>query len=172
MVTLKPDPVWIDRYEKERERIKDTTENGLLGVFHVGSTAIPDLAGKPALDILVIFEDYESMSESANTLRSHEYEITHDDSEIIVLSSKGDKFKSYIKMHMKNDIKARNQLLFRNYLRENSGARDEYERVKRKAIRDHSGDLEKYTKAKTETVSSLLEEAREKGHSDHLPEFV
>jgi len=48
-ITLLPDPVWTDRYEAERERVRDASDEGLLGVFHVGSTAVPDLAGKPAL---------------------------------------------------------------------------------------------------------------------------
>ncbi|ERH11670.1 MAG: uncharacterized protein family (UPF0157), partial [halophilic archaeon J07HB67] len=36
---LQPDPVWTERYERERERIERHTDPA--DVFHVGSTAIP-----------------------------------------------------------------------------------------------------------------------------------
>jgi len=49
LADLRSDPVWTDRHETVRERIEETASAGLVDVFHVGSTAIEDVAGKPAL---------------------------------------------------------------------------------------------------------------------------
>jgi GrpB-like predicted nucleotidyltransferase (UPF0157 family) len=66
----------------------------------------------------------------------------------------------------------RNQLIFREYLCENSEARRKYERVKREAIAEHPRDQKAYTQAKSEVVKSLLERARDQGYAERLPEFV
>lgn len=167
-----PDPVWTDQYEAERERIQEASGDQLLGVFHVGSTAISDLPGKPALDVIAVFTDHESMRAAADPLTEEGYELEHDEPDCVVVIHWGDDRAVFIKMHTRDDQKVRNQLLFRAYLRENSEARREYERVKREAAAEHSEDPEAYTQAKDDVVRSLLERAREEGYAEGLPEFV
>lgn len=171
-IALEPDPVWTDHYDEEREQIQDVSGDQLLGVFHVGSTAIPDLAGKPALDVIAVFADYESMRAAADTLVDEGYELGHDESDCIVLIRWGDDYSAFIKMHIQDNEKVRNQLIFREYLRENTEARREYERVKREAVEEHSEDQQAYTQAKSEVVRSLLERARDHGYAERLPEFA
>ena len=78
----------------------------------------------------------------------------------------------FVKTHVRDDEAVRNQLAFRNYLRDHPDARREYAAVKREAERDHPDDLEAYTKAKSEVVFSLLDRAREAGYFEDLPEFA
>ena len=171
-IALEPDLVWTDHYEDERERIQDASGEQLLGVFHIGSTAIPDLPGKPALDVIAVFADYESMRAAADTLTDEDYELGYDESDCIVLIRWGDDYSVFIKMHIQDDQKVRNQLIFRKYLRENSESRREYERVKREAVAEYPKDQKAYTQAKSEVVKSLLERARDQGYAERLPEFV
>lgn len=171
-ITLEPDPVWTDRYEDERERILDASGDQLLGVFHVGSTAIPDLPGKPALDVLAVFTGYGPMRATAECLVNDGYELVQDEPDAILVIEWGDDRAVFVKMHTRDDERVRNQLLFREYLRENSGARREYERVKREAVAEHPEDPQAYTLAKAEVISSLLDRARDQGYADRLPEFA
>jgi len=62
--------------------------------------------------------------------------------------------------------------MFRDYLRENPDTRSEYERLKRKAAETHREDLEAYTEAKSEFVSSVLDRAKEEGYDKRLPTFA
>lgn len=171
-ITLEPDPVFTDRYEIERERVREASGGGLFGVFHVGSTAVPDLAGKPALDVLAVFDDRASLHDAAAALADGTYEFEHDGGDVAVLTRWYEDYAAFVKLHVRDDEKVRNQLLFREYLRENADARREYERVKRDAAEEHPGDPEAYTRAKTEVVRSLLERAQEAGHEERLPEFA
>ncbi|TKX84807.1 hypothetical protein EXE43_16935, partial [Halorubrum sp. SS5] len=50
-VSLLQDPQWDDRYESARDRVEAASDDRLLDVFHVGSTAIPGVPGKPVLDV-------------------------------------------------------------------------------------------------------------------------
>ncbi len=171
-ITLDPDPVWTDRYEAERDRIRDVAADGLLGVFHVGSTAIPDLPGKPALDVLAVYGGDESMGAAAEALAEGEYELHHEGEGSALVIRWADDHAAFLKLHTRDDEKVRNQLIFRDFLRETPAARREYERAKRDAVAEHPGDPEAYTKAKSEVVTSLIEQAHEQGYADRLPAFA
>jgi GrpB-like predicted nucleotidyltransferase (UPF0157 family) len=171
-VRLRSDPVWTDRYERERERIETASGDGLLGVFHVGSTAIPDMPGKPELDVLAVYQAYESMRAAAEAMAGDKFELSTDDGECIVLSWWHDGRAVFLKLHVQGEERVENQLLFREYLRGNADARREYEATKREAAAANREDPRAYIGAKTETVASLLADAREAGYAEQLPSFV
>lgn len=169
-ITLEPDPVWTERYETERERIREAAGDGLRGVFHVGSTAIPDLPGKPALDVIAVFQNEASMRAAGEALEARGYDREGDGADCRVVVDWREDHAVFAKLHVRDDERVRNQLAFREFLRDSPEARREYERVKREAARAHPEDPEAYTRAKTEVVQSLLERAREQGYADQLPE--
>jgi len=45
------DPAWPARFAAEAARLRDALGAQLLAIEHVGSTAVPGLAGKPVLDV-------------------------------------------------------------------------------------------------------------------------
>ena len=171
-VQLEPDPVWTDRYEREREHIEAASGEELLGVFHVGSTAIQGVPGKPELDVLAVYGAYEPMREAAEDIADGGFELSTDDGECIVLSRWDGESAVFLKLHVQGDKRVSNQLLFREYLRENADARHAYETTKREAAATHREDPRAYIGAKTETVSSLLADARAAGYAERLPSFV
>jgi GrpB-like predicted nucleotidyltransferase (UPF0157 family) len=50
-------PDWPKWYEKESALLRNVFKNSLLDIQHVGSTAIPGMAAKPQLDILIQVQD-------------------------------------------------------------------------------------------------------------------
>ena len=172
-ITLNPDPVWTSYYKEQRDRILDLVDrDAVLGTFHVGSTAIPDVPGKPALDIILVFSDSEALSDGADDLAGAEYELIHRDSDCAVAIEWRDERTVFVKMHTLDDPKVRSQLIFRDYLRDHPEARKEYEQVKRQAVVDHPNNEEAYTNAKNEVVASVLEQAHNEGYGDDLPRWV
>lgn len=171
-ITLEADPLWTDRYEAERERILAASGDDLLGVFHIGSTAIPDVPGKPALDVMPVFTEYEPMRAVAETLTGEGYELENDESDCVVVLRQEEDHVVVIRMHTRDAKQWRPMLIFREYLRENTDARREYERAKREAVAENPDDLASYTQAKTDVVRSLTAEARDLGYDDRLPEFA
>src|SRR5580765_3875096 len=48
------DSAWPALFEAESERLRDVLDAGqILGIEHFGSTAVPGLAAKPIIDILI-----------------------------------------------------------------------------------------------------------------------
>jgi GrpB-like predicted nucleotidyltransferase (UPF0157 family) len=53
VVVLDHDPAWAAMYERERARVQQALGPIVVTVEHVGSTAVPGLAAKPIIDLLV-----------------------------------------------------------------------------------------------------------------------
>lgn len=49
-------PEWPDLYRLHDDRISTTLGNVVLRIEHIGSTAVPGLAAKPIVDLLVVVE--------------------------------------------------------------------------------------------------------------------
>lgn len=171
-ITLESDPIWKDRYQAERDRAKAASDEGLLDVFHIGSTAIPGVPGKPVLDVMPVYTNYEAMRAAADRLSDKGFEVEHDGPDCIVVLRREDEYVVAIRMYPLDADQWRPMLIFREYLTENSDAREEYAHVKREAADKHPDDMEAYTKAKTEVVKSLMKKARDAGYEERLPPFA
>lgn len=173
LADLRSDPVWTDRYETVRERIERVADDGLVDTFHVGSTAIEDIAGKPALDVIAVYEDREALAAAATALADLDgYELSHEEDENAVVVNWGEDDAEFLKLRLPGDEAVHNQLVFRDYVRDHPEARREYEAVKREAAADHPRGGSEYTAAKREVVSDILDRARGAGYFDRLPETV
>lgn len=173
LATLRSDPVWTDRYETVRDRIERTASAGLLDVFHVGSTAIEDVPGKPALDVIAVYEDREALDAAAGSLADLDgYELSHHEEGHAVVVNWGENDVEFLKLHVPGDERVRNQIAFRDYVRVHPEARREYEAAKREAAAEHPRGGDAYTEAKRAVVSDILDRAREAGSFEDLPGTV
>lgn len=170
-INLERDPVLRDRFERIRTHIENASSNGFLGVFHIGSTAVPDLAAKPTVDVLAVFVGYESARETADRLASEGFAIRKDESEWIQLIRDDGRDDVFIHFRPRESDVWRNQLVFREYLRENPQARREYEQVKRAAAEHYPNDPEEYTAAKDDIVRTLERRAYEAGYDERIPDL-
>lgn len=174
-ITLFEDPVWTEKYEREEQRFRAAAGEGLLGIHHVGSTAIPDVPGKPALDVLVAFDSFEQMDATGERIEEEheEFERFSETDTSILLINWADDHAVFHRMHtMDDEDKIRNQILFRDYLRDHADARREYEEVKREAVENHADDPGDYTKAKSGVVSDLIQRAEAAGYEERLPGYL
>ncbi len=127
-VSFRPDPVWTDRYERWRAEIEAASEEGLLEIVHVGSTAIAGIPGKPELDVLAVYDGHEALAAAADRPepvvgeRGESERIADDGT--VVLSRWADGEAVFLKLHVASDERATNQLLFREYLRNAAAARE------------------------------------------------
>jgi len=169
-IELQPDPVMTERFEAVRAEIEAAASGGLLGVFHVGSTAVPDLAAKPTVDVLAVFDDYEPARAAAADLTTAGYTVRKDEPEWIQLVPvDGDDV--FVHFRPRESDVWRDQLVVREYLREHPEARRSYERVKREAAAEYPDDPEQYTAAKDGIVRELETRAYEAGYDERTPDL-
>lgn len=167
------DPVWTDRYNDIAEYIRSNAADGLRDTFHVGSTSIPDVDGKPELDIITVYDDFERMDAAAETLEEIGFERKHEDEEtIIAVREQLPERADIVKMHLPGDERVRAQLIGRDYMRDHPEERRRYEAVKRKAVDGNPDDREGYTQSKSDFVFEMLERAKEAGYDEQLPDTI
>jgi len=68
------DPAWPARFEGEASRIRGALGEEALSVEHAGSTAVPGLAAKPVVDILVGLRAWPATPEAIASLVGLGYE--------------------------------------------------------------------------------------------------
>jgi GrpB-like predicted nucleotidyltransferase (UPF0157 family) len=73
VIVLKYDPNWPGLFQSLRMRIADVLSDMAAAIEHVGSTAVPDLAAKPIIDIDVLLASDAMLSAAIERLASLGY---------------------------------------------------------------------------------------------------
>jgi GrpB-like predicted nucleotidyltransferase (UPF0157 family) len=171
-VSLFPyDPAWPRLFEDEKRHLLDCLPQDLIRrIEHFGSTAIPGLAAKPIVDMLVeVTSLEETKARIAPVLEGQGYDYfwraTHGED--------GPPFYAwFIKrnpagtrthhVHMiESDFEHWDRLLFRDYLIDHPKTAKEYEALKLRLAEDHPNDRIAYTNGKTEFVVRVTRIAKE-----------
>jgi len=171
-VSIAPyDPNWPGMFAAEREHLLSCLPPEMIGrIEHFGSTAIPNLAAKPIVDMLVEVRSLEETKcRIVPVLEAQGYDY-------FWRPTRGDDgppfYAWFIKrdsagvrthhVHMvEKDFEQWERLLFRDYLIEYPGIAREYEALKLRLARDYPNDRIAYTDGKTEYVVRVTELARE-----------
>ncbi|WP_424008135.1 GrpB family protein [Haloferax denitrificans] len=174
------DPRWREAYEREVERLRprlDSDDAGSGGsdadgvrFEHVGSTAVPGLAAKPIVDLLVLVSDRDDAGDIARTLEAAGYEERPDDvpDRRFFVRGPPDRRTHYLSLTEVGSDCHREQVAFRDALRADDDLAAEYERRKRRLAEAHPDERSQYTAAKSSFVESVLGDVLYSGDGDSL----
>jgi GrpB-like predicted nucleotidyltransferase (UPF0157 family) len=135
---------------------------------HIGSTAIPGLAAKPIIDIDIVFEQDESFIEIKTRLESIGYYhngnqgITDRDvfkrKNVATKHTVLDRIAHHLYVCPSHSKELKRHLLFRNYLRTNEEARNEYQKLKHSLAAEANQDKKQYAALKEEKAKVFIEQ--------------
>jgi GrpB-like predicted nucleotidyltransferase (UPF0157 family) len=160
------DPAWPRSFEREAEHLRKVIPASLITrIEHFGSTAVPGLAAKPVVDLLVEVRSLEETKRLIVPLLEAEgygYFWRTDTSPpyawFIKRNAAGQRTHH---IHMVEvDSKLWERLYFRDYLREFPAEAKRYEELKRPLSEEYPNDRVAYTKGKAEFIIALTETAR------------
>lgn len=161
-VSIAPyNPNWPNLFTKEQTFLQKFLADYLVGTIeHIGSTAIPNLVAKPVIDIMA----------PVKSLRD-----SHSAIEILVINAHYCYFPykaeimhwfckpaPYFRTHHLHLVPYQSQLwkerlAFRDYLRENPEAAQDYAELKLSLAKQYKHDREAYTNEKWPFVKDILE---------------
>ena len=158
-------PMWPVVYDIERDRLTRIFGADRVMIEHIGSTAVPGLAAKPIIDILVGAPDIALIERHVPDLVAEGYryvpelERSAPQRRFLV---KADGQPGYFHLHgvVVDTPYWRERIAFRDALRADAGLAEEYARVKRRILARYPTDREPYTEAKTTFIRSVLEKSR------------
>jgi GrpB-like predicted nucleotidyltransferase (UPF0157 family) len=166
------DPRWPDVFRQEMEHLLSCLPAELIRrVEHFGSTAVPGLAAKPVVDLLVEVEDLQATrTRIAPLLESQGYDYfwrpTHGDDgppfyAWFIKRDPGSGARTHHIHMVEADFGEHwDRLLFRDYLIEHPRVAREYQDLKLRLAAAHPNDRVAYAKGKTEFVLRVTEQAK------------
>jgi GrpB-like predicted nucleotidyltransferase (UPF0157 family) len=160
------DPDWDALYLREAARIRTALGDRLLLIEHVGSTAVPGLAAKPKLDIVVAVIDSSNESDYLPALEAQGYELRirePDWHEHRLLDGPDTVLNLHVFSEGCEEIER--LLRFRDQLRRSETDRMLYERTKRALARQTWKYTQNYADAKSTVVEEIL--ARSSNPDEH-----
>jgi len=128
---------------------------------HIGSTAVPDLAGKPVIDILLPVNDFDDLDTIVVALQPENWNLippelaVKDDHRTFVKVVKEKRAAHFHLINNERDIKR--HIAFRDALRQNPELANEYAKLKTELAETYKNDREGYTGAKTDFVNRVVE---------------
>lgn len=152
------DEQWPQRFDDLAGAIRRAMREAALSIEHIGSTAVPGLAAKPIIDILLTVPDvgdeavYPARLEGAGfALRVREpghrmFRTAAKDAHIHVLSAESDEVDNY------RDL--------RDWLRLDEVDRALYAETKRTLAQQQWSDMNHYAEAKSGVIAQILGRAR------------
>jgi GrpB-like predicted nucleotidyltransferase (UPF0157 family) len=147
------DPAWPTAFAAERERLAPLLPAGVQ-LHHFGSTAVPGLAAKPVIDMIVLVDDLEASIVALVQRGGYQYPVAFN----ATLTHR--RFLCYPTaahrthhLHLVDELgELERRLRFRDRLRADRALADEYVALKRVLAERYREDRDAYTEAKGEFV--------------------
>lgn len=144
------DGAWEDEFRHEAARLREAIGAALFKVHHIGSTAVPGLAAKPVIDMLLEVESLDALDRKEMQMVSLGYRPRGENGiPGRRYFQRGDGERTHqVHAYVLGDDQIRRHIAFRDYLRTHSAVAEQYADVKRKAAEACGGDSEVYCEMK------------------------
>ena len=166
VIVVPYDEAWPSLFFAERTRIEAAIGPWVEEIEHVGSTAVPGLAAKPVIDIMVGVKSLDDSPILVERLVGIGYEYVPEFERILPFRRYFRKMQEGRRTHQIHLVERSNaewwdrHLLFRDYLRAHPEAAEEYSRLKYDLSLRFGEDRVAYTDAKTDFISEVVRRAR------------
>jgi GrpB-like predicted nucleotidyltransferase (UPF0157 family) len=154
------DERWAAVYLEHRQRIRDALADsaGPFAIEHIGSTAVPGLAAKPIVDIVVAVPGITAEEDYLDQLLAAGYELrVREPGHRLVRTPARD---VHVHLYEPAHPAVADYLLLRDHLRADAADRALYESTKRALLERRWDDTNAYAAAKTAVIRQIKVRAR------------
>jgi GrpB-like predicted nucleotidyltransferase (UPF0157 family) len=152
------DPAWSARFEQVKAALRAALGDDAKQIEHFGSTAVPGLAAKPIIDVIVTVDDADDEDAYGPRLERHGFHIrVRQDGHRMYRPASHD---VHVHVLTEGGEGARVRLLFRDWLRHDEADRRLYEQTKRELARRDWDATNDYSDAKSDVVTEILDRAQ------------
>jgi GrpB-like predicted nucleotidyltransferase (UPF0157 family) len=156
IVLVPYDPQWPQRFAVQRNHIRQALGADALDVQHIGSTAVPLLAAKPIIDVLVVVADVCDESVTARLAEAgYVLRVREADHRMV----RTPELDVHVHLWSAGDPQIARHLRFRDRLRGCAEDRMAYERHKRRLAARDWDDMNAYAAAKSPLIAEIMARA-------------
>lgn len=149
------DPRWTERFESEHRAVAAALGTVVVALHHIGSTAVPGLAAKPVVDMLLEVRSLPELDQRAGRLEDLGYAAKGGYGiPGRRYFSKGEPERTHhLHAFASGDANLERHLAFRDYLRARPDIAAAYGRIEADASAVCDGDIESYMAAKSPFIA-------------------
>ncbi|MBD2465859.1 GrpB family protein [Oscillatoria sp. FACHB-1407] len=155
---------WPDAFEIEAQRIVTALDENVVAVYHIGSTAIPNIYAKPIIDLLVVVHDITQVDEQIEAMEALGYEA------LVEFGIPGRRYfrknnelgvrTHHVHTFESNSSEIERHLAFRDYMIAHPEDAHQYSELKRELVKNlHWSDIEGYMDGKNEFIKEMEQRA-------------
>lgn len=152
-------PEYKKRFESEREFFCPIFSEKAVFIEHIGSTAVPGLAGKPIIDMLIAVKKIEIADVLLETIENIGYKSLGDyinkGSRLFVKEVDGVRLMNVHIFEIKHPH-VKEMLGLRDYFRSHPSVVEEYSRLKFDLVDKYPDEYDLYRKHKDEWITKLI----------------
>ncbi len=152
------DPRWPKAFEEEAKHLHGILGNNVVTIYHIGSTAVPGLAAKPIIDILIVVKDILDVDKETHQFEQLGYTAR---GELGIPFRrhfhKGDFLRTHnVHIFEEGAAQVDNHIHFRDYLRNSPQISQEYAELKFELAKKHPKNMLAYLEGKEGFVRKIL----------------
>ena len=152
------DPSWPRRFGELAASVRAALGAKALTVEHIGSTAVPGLAAKPIIDILIVVDDINEEAGFVPPLEDAGFVLRVREPGHRVMRTPAKDV--HLHLYGPHAEAIRDYLDLRDWLRAHPQDCDLYEATKRELARRQWDDMNYYADAKSDVITEILTRAR------------
>ncbi|POE03349.1 GrpB family protein [Pectobacterium odoriferum] len=159
-VTIVPyDELWPGLFEAESVLLQITLGKVISRIHHVGSTAVPGLAAKPVIDILLEIVSLNKLDELNAEMENAGYTARGENGiqNRRYFIKGGDQRTHHVHAFAVGDMQIVKHLAFRDYLIKNKKAAERYAEIKCAAAWESENNTHRYSALKTDFIKHHLQ---------------
>lgn len=157
------DERWLELFKRESFHIQQLLGDHLKKIYHIGSTAIPDMSAKPVIDILLVVEDLDAIDTIVQKLTKLNY---HDIRRHVIphrsyFTRKQDGLIGFhLHIRERGDPQINRHVNFRDYVSSHPAEAKRYAELKLKLAEQYSDDKNSYVFGKDRLVQEIDAKAK------------
>lgn len=156
---------WRDEFETEAKQIAAALGENIVSVYHIGSTAIPNIYAKPIIDLLVEVKDISVVDEQNSAMESLGYEVMGEFGIVGRRYFRKDN-QHGIRTHqihtfVSSSPEVERHLAFRDYLIAHAEEAQSYSDLKRRLIEKNSQNMDEYMDGKDDFIKKVDQKAEQ-----------
>ncbi|UOQ87175.1 GrpB family protein [Gracilibacillus salinarum] len=155
--------IWPSIFATEAEQLKEIFGGECTAIYHIGSTAVPELHAKPIIDIMPIVKKIDIIDTYNNQMKEIGYTPKGENGipQRRYFQKGGDNRTHHVHIYQEGSHQITRHLAFREYLREHPGERNRYGQWKVKLANQFPYEISSYIDGKDDLVKEIENKALE-----------
>ena len=152
---------WVTMFEEESRRIKDVLGAEVVTIYHIGSTAIPNIHAKPIIDLMIEVLKISKVDAFNHEMHQLGYEARGENGiPKRRFFSKGGHNRTYhIHIFEQDNPEIARHIAFRDYMIANPEEAQTYSQLKQSLAKQFPNNIEQYIEGKDDYIKSIDEKA-------------